>query len=50
MLFCVKCVIVLYLHCSTLPPGIDPFAVNDDDNNNTNNNSLHVTEMHKWGV
>jgi hypothetical protein len=47
MLLCVMCVTVLYctvlyllycpvLHCSTLPPGINPFAVN---NNNNNKNS-----------
>jgi hypothetical protein len=24
------------LHCSTLPPGINPFAVNDSNNNNNN--------------
>jgi hypothetical protein len=41
MLFCVMCVIVLYcpvLHCSTVPPGINPFAVNNNNNNNNNNN------------
>jgi len=41
VLFCVMCYcIVLYftllycpvLHCSTLPPGINPFAVNNNDN------------------
>jgi len=44
VLFCVVCVIVLYwivlccpvLHCSTLPPGINPFAVNNNNNNNNN--------------
>jgi len=32
---------VLYcpvLHCSTLPPGLNPFAVDDDDDDNNNNN------------
>jgi hypothetical protein len=35
------------LHCSTLPSGINPFAVNnndDDGNNNNNNNDFHVDE------
>jgi hypothetical protein len=45
MVVCVMCVIlfvacyfiVLYCpvaHCSTLPPGINPFAVNNNNNNN----------------
>ena len=35
--------IVLYspvLHCSTLPSGINPFAVNNNNNNNNNNRTL----------
>jgi hypothetical protein len=27
------------LHCSTLPPGINPFAVNNNNNNDNNNNN-----------
>ena len=44
MLWCVMCVlycIVLrcpVLYCSTLPPGMNPFAVNNNNNNNNNNN------------
>jgi hypothetical protein len=45
MSFCVMRVVVSYfialycpvLHCSTLPPGINPFAVNNSNNNNNNN-------------
>jgi hypothetical protein len=40
MLFVLRYCIVLYcpvLHCSTLPPGINPFAVNNNNNNNNNN-------------
>jgi hypothetical protein len=43
---------VLYcpaLHCSTLPPGINPFAVNN--NNNNNNVQVHpflTLVLRKW--
>lgn len=33
------CVTVLYcpvLHCCTLPPGINPFTVNNNNNNSNN--------------
>ena len=51
VLFCAV-VIVLYcivlycpvLHCCTLPPGINPFAVNNNNNNNNNNNSNNVQQ------
>ena len=32
------------LHCSTLPPGINPFAVNNNNNNN-NNNKLKLNSV-----
>jgi hypothetical protein len=31
-------IVLSVLHCSTLPPGINPFAVNNNNNNNNNNN------------
>ena len=33
ILFCVMCVVILYcpvLRCSTLPPGINPFSINNN--------------------
>jgi hypothetical protein len=51
MLFSVMCVIVLY--CSTLPMGINPFAVNTTTTTNNNNNAdnncncyMHLLHVH----
>ena len=44
--YCIVCCPVL--HCSTLPPGINPFAVNNNSNNNNNNNVL--TSFYILGV
>jgi hypothetical protein len=59
MLFCVLCVIlcdvlyftVLYcpvLHCSTLPPGINTFVVNNNNNNNVQVHPFLTLVLRKW--
>ena len=39
------CCVVLYcpfLHCSSLPQGINPFAVNDDDDDDDDDDKISI--------
>ena len=41
------CIVLCWpvLHCSALPPGMNPFAVNNNNNNNNNNNEFRKVLM-----